>query len=260
MNKSIQKSLGVVLSILVSLGGCASNEEQSSFNSHPTDKPSDPLSNFLQEMFQMNEGKTLCSTDDLKLNEKRTLVITLLQARGMMNSATNEEIASAAWTLFPCPFSPYRSELKPIKEADIHGIWLFAESYQPLRYGRNRKLTKEAVPIKCEAVSYYANSELRNAQFGGAKPCPFKRASDLDYARKLPKVSSWQLVRPGRIAVNRTDVTNHIEEWDTYVVTASFQINEFKFEKGELVQYLRRTQKNKFNASSQFRHLKRLPE
>ena len=81
----------------------------------------------------------------------------------------------------------------------------------------------------------------------------------MDVARKNPIVSRWSMVRDGRVGVARTDVQNHIEEWDIYVVTQPFAFRELKLQPGELVAYIRRENGNEVGAATQFRHLQRLP-
>lgn len=89
--------------------------------------------------------------------------------------------------------------------------------------------------------------------------CPYKRAADIDAVRGLPRVVSWALLRDGRISVTRTDVPNHIEEWDAYAVIAPFSFGDVLFVPGELVTYRRRDKGNEFGAASEFQHLQRLP-
>jgi len=82
----------------------------------------------------------------------------------------------------------------------------------------------------------------------------------MDIARKNPLVSTWKLLRAGRIGVTRTDVANHIEEWDVYTVLTSFDMFGVNFETGDLLAYIRKENGNELGAATQFRHLKRLTE
>ena len=93
----------------------------------------------------------------------------------------------------------------------------------------------------------------------GKVECPFRKASDMDVARRNPVVSTWSMLRDGRVSVARTDVQNHIEEWDIYAVTQAFEFREIKLQPGDLVAYVRRENGNEVNAATQFRHLQRLP-
>jgi hypothetical protein len=165
------------------------------------------------------------------------------------------------WTLFPCPFSPYRPELRPASAVDIEGVWVFPETSQKLRFGPTspQKSPTGPVPLRCDVVAYYPNGEARHAIIGGQQKCPFASASDMDPARKNPRVMDWKMLREGRVSHTRTDVPNHIEEWDIYVVTASFTHGDVAFSAGELVAYARRERGNEVGAATQFRHLQKLP-
>ncbi|HEX5126527.1 MAG TPA: hypothetical protein VFW00_07280 [Rhodocyclaceae bacterium] len=112
-------------------------------------------------------------------------------------------------------------------------------------------------PIKCEGVSYGENGELLVAEVSGALPCP--TVKDMKAIGAMPKVESWALLRDGRVRVDRTDISNHIEEWDVFVVEAPFYFAQTKFAAGDLVAYLRRGKGNDFNVATMFRHLQRMP-
>jgi hypothetical protein len=66
------------------------------------------------------------------------------------------------------------------------------------------------------------------------------------------------MLRDGRLAVTRTDVAQ-IEEWDLFMVTEPFQVQDLKLQPGELIAYVRRESGNELNAATQFLHLRRLP-
>lgn len=220
-----------------------------------------PLSEFILGMFRMHQGKTLCADGSTMFSSIRSNVANYLKVNDLLAKATPPVVATAVWTLYPCPFSPSRSELRPAGANDIEGVWLFPESSQKLRFGPNspQKSPAGPLPVKCDAVGYYSNGELRHAVIAGQAKCPFEKAADLDIARKNPRVSDWALLRDGRIGVNRTDVANHIEEWDVYAVVTPFAVNDVQFLAGDLIAYARKENGNKFGAATQFRHLQRLP-
>lgn len=220
----------------------------------------DPMTKFIQDMAQMHQAKTMCIDSPLS-PEVQANIITYLKIMGEKNSATGQTLAIAMWALYPCPFSPFRPELRLATEKDVGGVWLFPESSQQLRFPpkSGHQSPVGPVPVKCDAVGYYPNGELRHAIFAGQAACPFGKAADLDVARKNPIVSTWRLNRPGRIAVTRTDVANHIEEWDVFSVVTPFTFNDVRFLEGDLVAYVRRENGNDVGAATQFRHLKRLP-
>jgi hypothetical protein len=251
MKRSIMAQACAVIFLLVSAMPDAAAQEGSQ----------DPLARLIWQMFQMHQGKTLCADGSASLHMVQTNVIDYLKAKGTSENATSQAVATALWTLYPCPFSPARSDLRPATREDIEGVWIFPETSQKFRFGpkMNRQSPAGPVPVKCDAVGYYPNGELRHAMSAGRQNCPFEKSADLDPARKNPRVSDWALLREGRIGITRADVFNHIEEWDVYVVTAPFSMNDVQFSNGDIVAYLRRENGNEVGASTQFRHLQRLP-
>lgn len=225
------------------------------------DGPRDPMTKLIWDMFKMHDGKTLCSSGSNSLEKIRADVVDHLKAQGGAETVTAQSVAIALWTRYPCPFSPYRPELRPASARDVEGVWLFPESSQRYRFGprSTQQPPSGPMPVKCDAVAYYANGELRHAIIAGRPECPFRKASDMDVARANPRVSDWKMLRDGRVSVTRTDVQNHVEEWDIYAVTAPFQMYTLQFEAGDLVAYVRKENGNEVNAATQFRHLKRLP-
>lgn len=248
------KSTFFVLALIFSFSGIATQEIQAQ------ETVQDPMNKLIMEMAQTHQGKTLCLANPVQAQTIRANVSNYLRTTSPLNTVTSQTIMATIWTLYPCPFSPYRPELRPAKMPDIEGVWLFPESSQKLRFGPNSTKQSPAgrIPVKCDAVGYYPNGELRHAIIAGQTNCPFEKASDLDMARKNPRVSSWVLLRDGRISVTRTDVINHIEEWDVYTVIAPFSFHDVQFNSGDLIAYVRRENGNEVGAATQFRHLKRL--
>jgi len=172
-----------------------------------------------------------------------------------------KDVAIALWTCYPCPFSPYRPQLRPATAKDIEGVWLFPESSQKYRFGprSQRKPPSGGQPVRCDAVAYHPGGELRHVVVAGQVECPFRTAADIDASQGNPQVASWSMLRDGRVSVTRTDVEGHIEEWDIFLVTEPFQVRDLKLQAGELIAYVRRENGNELNAATQFRHLQRLP-
>ena len=221
------------------------------------------MDNFILDMFKAHQGKTLCMLGDVPVGKARGMVVEALKASGVGagQSATREQVETAIWTLFPCPFSPYRAELLPATAKDIEGVWLFPHDAQPYRYGPNSSQQPVSADkaIACEAVGYYPKGELRTGVVMGANtPCPFKKAADLAAARKRPRIVNWAMTANGRLKVTRTDVKDYIEEWDVYVATKSFAALNLEIKVGDLIAYLRRDKDNDVNAATEFRHLQRL--
>jgi hypothetical protein len=227
---------------------------------HAQETPEDPVDKAILSVFQKSRANVLCLTSDSSLPVIRKDIETLLRKQGIENpSATN--VAKAAYTLFPCPFSPYREELRPATAKDIEGVWLYPEASQKLRFGPQSPMRAKlaATPIRCEAVAYYPGGEARNAQVTSRMACPFAKTRDMNLSRATPRVASWKMIREGTVAISRTDVQDHVEEWEIFLVTKSFEFVGVKFDTGDLLAYLRRERGNDVNAATVFRHLQRLP-
>lgn len=219
------------------------------------------LDKLVLDMFNTHQGNTLCMLGNVPVPVVRGMVVDQLKASGVTGNATQLQVETAIWTAFPCPFSPLRPELLRATAKDIEGAWLFPLESQPYRYGPKSpsQPTDPAKAIACEAVGYFPGGELRTGVVMGAKSkCPFRKAADLNPARKAPRVASWTMVADGRVRVTRSDNKDYIEEWDIYLVTKSFQALNMEIKAGDLVSFQRRTADNDVNASTEFRHLQRL--
>lgn len=224
------------------------------------DPPKDPLSRLVWDMYQMHHTKTMCIVNRTSLADVRANVIDYLKIK-VGDSLTSRAVATAIWTLYPCPFSPARPELRVAARKDIEGAWLFPGSSQKLRFGPRSSQPSPAgpLPVKCDAVGYYPDGRAKHVIWAGDTPCPFQTAADLDSVEKSPQVTSWSLMRDGRVSINRTDVESHIEEWDMYTVTSPFSVHGFNFSAGDLLAYNRRDNGNELGIATEFRHLKKLP-
>lgn len=221
------------------------------------------LDNFILSMFKQHVNNTLCMLGNVPVATVRGMVNEQLKTFGVKDSATEDQVRSALWTLFPCPFSPFRAEVIPATAKDIEGVWLFPYESQPYRYGQRSPLqpTDPAKAIACEIVGYYPKGEFRSGTIFDAKSsksCTFRKAADLAPARKRPQLISWSMLSDGRLKISRTDGKEHIEEWDIYLVTKSFQALNMEIKAGDLISYLRREKDNDLNASTEFRHLQHL--
>ncbi|MBC7802632.1 MAG: hypothetical protein H7Y16_02055 [Candidatus Parcubacteria bacterium] len=219
------------------------------------------LDKFIVEMFAAHQGKSLCMLGTVPVPVVRSIVIEQLKSAGISGTASQQQVETALWTRFPCPFSPYRAELLPATAKDVEGVWLFPYESQPYRFGPSspRQPSDPAKAIACEVVGYYPKGELRTGMVLGAKSaCPFHKAADLSPARKRPQTVSWSLPAEGRMKVARSDGAEHVEEWDVFAVTRSFQALNMEIKAGDLIAYLRRDRDNDVNATIEFRHLQRL--
>ena len=219
------------------------------------------MDKFIVDMFKEHQGNTLCMLGNVPVPVARGMAVEQLKAFGVTDSATRNQLESAVWTRFPCPFSPFRPELLPATAKDVEGVWLFPYESQPYRYGPKSPLqpSDPATAIACEAVGYFPKGELRTGRVLGAKTtCPFRKAADLAPARKRPQIFSWSMASDGRLKVTRSDGKEHVEEWDVYVATKTFQALNMEVQAGDLISFLRRDKDNDVNASTEFRHLQRL--
>ncbi len=220
------------------------------------------MDRFILDMFKAHQGDTLCMLGSVPVPVVRAMVVEQLMAFGAKDSATQQQVESAVWTRFPCPFSPFRAEVIPATAKDLEGVWLFPYPSQPYRFGPKSPLqpTDPSRAASCEIVGYLPKGELRSGIILGAREalCTFKKASDINAARKVPRTQSWTMISDGRLKVTRSDVKDYIEEWDVYAVTKSFQALNMEIRAGDLIAYLRRSKNNDVNASTEFRHLQRL--
>jgi hypothetical protein len=223
--------------------------------------PPDPLGNFILEMFKRNEGDTLCTERPTGLPEIRATLAEHFKGSDPKQHISAKEVAVALWTRYPCPFSPYRPQLRPATAKDIQGVWLFPESSQKYRFGprSSRKPAPGSQPVRCDAVAYYPGGELRHAVVAGQVECPFRTAADTDLPQANQREASWSMLRDGRVSITRSDVEGHVEEWDIFVVSEPFQVHDLKLQAGELISYVRRETGSELNAATQFLHLRRLP-
>ena len=220
----------------------------------------DALSRLIWDMFQMHQSKTVCVVDTTRLSSVRESVLRHLRVSDGQ-TVTTQQVATAIWELYPCPFSPDRPQLRLAMGHDIDGAWVFPARSQKLRYGPKspEKPPMGNFPVSCDVIGYYPDGEVRHVISAGPAPCPFKKSMDLDAVRTLPRVASWAWERDGRIRISRTDVANHIEEWDVYVVLAPFSVYGVDFLAGDLLAFNRRSQGNEVGATTEFRHWQKLP-
>lgn len=220
----------------------------------------DPLSKTIWSMFQMRQGKTLCLAEATPLAAVRANVADYLRMTGAAADPSHQAVAMALWTLYPCPFSPYRAELQPATGREIQGVWLFPEASQKFRsWLKAARLPVSAHPAaRCDAIAYYPDGELRHAVVPSGADCPFEKAADLEAAHRNAGAYRWSLLRDGRIQVTAAGAGDQVEEWDVFAVRAPFQVDDVQFKAGDLVAYARREKGNEVNAATQFRHLQRL--
>jgi hypothetical protein len=232
----------------------------SSCNSFAEEPPMDWVEKVTLSLFRQNNGRVLCMPQSASKELVRAALDPQLKGIDTNNQSSINAIANAVYTTFPCPFSPFRSELRVATKADVVGDWLFPETSQKFRFGPKSPAWKAKPglpPVKCESISYLSSGDMLTVQILGANACP--TSSDMtNFFNKSPHVEGWSLMSDGRLKIIRTDIVDHIEEWDVFFVEKSFVFFETAFNKGDLVAYLRREKGNDFNASTTFRHLTKL--
>ena len=222
--------------------------------------PSDVADKVIADLFRRFNAHYLCMPQGASRESVREALKDRLIGVNTNDDASGTAIATAIYTTFPCPFSPFRSELRLAKAGDLTGIWLFPEDSQRFRYGPKSPAWQSQPgmpPVKCEGVSYLEGGSSLVAQIVGKLPCP--TSNDMRTWGKTSKVEAWSLIRDGRVKIGRTDISDHIEEWDIFVVENAFEFAQTRFVLGDLVSYRRREKGNEFNATTMFRHLQRLP-
>lgn len=221
------------------------------------------LSGLLLQVVRDSNGKFSCFEKQLTLAEVRPAVQEFLRHQGV-TAPTANQATLAFYTLYPCPFSPVRAELRAATQKDLEGVWLMPESSYKYRHPPQSPDWKQEPPPSmkmCDGVGFYAGEELRVMRKGGtAASCPIRKASDLDIARQMPRTSRWNMIREGRLNIRRSDVANHVEEWDMFVATADFEARGLQVKQGDLLGYMRKVPGNNWNIASMFWHLQKLPQ
>jgi TPR repeat len=217
---------------------------------------------YLAVLFQQLNRKYSCFEAPVNQNQLSATVRAELLKTGVGSNATDNQVGIAFVTLYPCPFSPYRVELKPAKQQEIEGVWVYPETSQKMRFPplSPRWDEERALNSKCDGVGFYADGEMRTTRVFGAKVvCIFKTAADMNPARKNPRVASWSMLRDGRLIVSRTDVANHVEEWEMFIAATDFLAAGIQVKQGDLVGYMRKERGNEINVATTFWHLQKLP-
>jgi hypothetical protein len=219
-----------------------------------------PIGKYILDAFKTYNGNTLCSVGSVPVGAVEDRVRQELKLKAG-DTVSQEALQSALWQIFPCPFSPYRPELLPATAKDIAGAWLFPYDSQPYRFGAAspRQPASAADAVACEVFGFYPGGEMRTGRIMGANSkCPFTMATDLDPARKRPRVQNWAM-KDGHLRITRSDDKNYSEEWDLYQVTRAFQSLNMEIRAGDLVAFKRREKGLDPAVSTEFLHLQRLP-
>jgi tetratricopeptide (TPR) repeat protein len=217
---------------------------------------------YLAVLFQQLNRKYTCFEAPINQNQLSTAVRAELLKTGIGSNATDNQVGIAFVTLYPCPFSPYRTELKAATQQQLEGVWLYPETSQKMRFPPLSSMWEQEKNLnsKCDGIGFYAGGEMRTARiFGAQMSCSIKVAADMNPARQNPLVARWNMLRDGRLSVSRTDVANHIEEWEIFIATSDFLAAGIQIKQGDLVGYMRKERGNELNVATVFWHLQKLP-
>ena len=219
----------------------------------------DVANDILVSTFQRHGGNFLCAGKGGSLREIREVFNPFIKEIDIANPSSVTALTVAVYTVFPCPFSPYRPELRQANKGEIQGTWLVPIGSGKFRYGPKSPSWIGAPgvpPIRCEAISFHESGEYRVAQVRGDFPCP--DVNQMQMMRALPRVSSWGVTTNERVKISRNDLPNYVEEWEVFFVQSPFEFFGVQFAVGDLAAYLRREPGNEINAVTTFRHLRSL--
>lgn len=221
------------------------------------------LNGMLLQMVKESNGQHSCFEKQVSLDDVRARLLDSLGRQGIA-APTPNQLTWAFYTLYPCPFSPYRVEMKAATQKDLEGAWLMPESSYRYRFpAQSPNWKQDSLPnLKtCEGIGFYPAGEMRVVRRSGAAgTCPFHKVADMEIARLAPPVVSWNMLRNGRLNVSRTDVANHVEEWDIFIATVDFEAMGLAVKQGDVLAYLRKVPGNEWNIATKFWHLQKLPQ
>lgn len=208
--------------------------------------------------FQQNPH-FLCLSKASSLKEVREYLKPYIKDVDMAKQDAYAAVLTAMYTAFPCPFSPFREELRTATRAEMVGTWLVPDASGKLRHSPKSpawSVPAGLPPVRCEGIAMHDSGEYRVMQIRGKMDCP--DGVQMQALRAIPRVQSWEVLQNGRVKITRTDVPAAIEEWEFYRVQKAFAFFGIQFLVGDLVSYLRREPGNELNVASTFRHLQAL--
>lgn len=211
--------------------------------------------------FKEMSGKMVCQEGpDISPAEVRHKLDEYFRVTGKAGNIAGPDVIVALATLYPCPFPPFRPELRVATARDITGTWLFPESSIALRDPPKlpTEFSQGVMKLRCEGLGFMADgTHVSKSTVSNQSNCDVKGAAVLeDLKASRPKVSSWAMVDAGRLLINRTDQMNYVEKWDVYAVEKPFSFQGVDFNPGDLVGYLRQLNSSDiYNNARMFRHL-----
>lgn len=217
------------------------------------------LEKSLAEFIQQRQDISLCLPADARIRDVWRDMTKLMRRIGLP-----EQLAKTYWPFamrrfYPCPFSPWQHDVAPVEPAELKGAWVIPPESHVLQFGRKSPMRSLADEDACDVFGYFDDREARHLHLAGAAECPFSTARDVEFLRNSPVVMRWEFVRPSRLKIDRSDISNHREEWDVLKVMRPFTFNGVRFLAGDLIAYLRIKLGGIPEESTQFRHLRKLP-
>lgn len=213
----------------------------------------------LAEFIQQRRDISLCLPSDARTPDVWRELTNFMRHIGLPEKYIDTYWTVAMWKFYPCPFSPWRDEVAPLWPEDLTGVWVIPPASYALQFGLKSKGKSTAEEKACDVFGYFDDREARHLHLSGAAKCPSSTARDVEFLRKNPVVMRWEIPTPGRLKIERSDISNHREEWDILKVLRPFTFNGVRFLEGDLIAYLRAENGGMPEESTQFRHLRRLP-
>lgn len=217
------------------------------------------LEKSLAEFIQQRQDISLCLPADARIPDVWRDMTKLMRRIGLP-----EHYAKTYWPLamrrfYPCPFSPWQHDVAPVGPAELKGAWVIPPESYALQFGSKSSLRSLAEEKACDVFGYFDDREAVHQHRAGSAECPFSTARSVEFLRKIDAVMRWQFVSPGRLRIDRSDISDNREEWDVMKVMRPFTFNGVRFLAGDLIAYLRIEPGGVPEESLQFRHLRKLP-
>jgi hypothetical protein len=231
----------------------------------PVDKPipAESLHKVIAQFGKENGGWSFCVGGKTIVELQRVVLDEAKAQRIMIWNLTPRQVFVIMVSRLPCPVSPYREELRPATAADLQGMWVTPDGSQTLSQPHRVLAESKLSALRCEAVGFFGGGEARAIELRGNDPraaCTIGTAASMEADRAKAKTTTWGFDTPGRLTITRSDVADHEEWWETYVVETPFSFRGYEMAKGDVMSYLRKSPDAPPGVATRFRHLRKLAE
>lgn len=227
----------------------------------------------INKMAAEEQRSTLCFAEPINARKILYELDSYFKNQSNNSAPTTKDYFLAIWKLYPCPFSPYTGNARPAASNDLVGVWRVPKTSLKLRMTesiakRNQKHIYATNKIDCDIYAYYSDGGARHIAASEKElrlvpsefvSCPIS-AKEIEWTKKNKEIVSWNLIKPGRMKLTRSDLPEHIEEWDVFVVTKPFDFEGATFSPGDLLQYARILTSEDMDIALAFVHLQKLPD